>query len=127
MDKKEVKQIEITTVKVNALSCSPDVTGEYCTSCDIDFFLSAPFVFSVFDKEHSIDRINMGTNWGDETELYYANQSGRFYCFPITKTLIHKVYDRVRKEQKGGCLAGWSFHEDIFEMLSSGRATSSYF
>jgi hypothetical protein len=127
MDKKQVKQIEIVEVVKNRLSTSESYPGgEYETSCDVDFILSSTFAFRVFDKEHTIDRVKMGTSW-DTTELYYANSKQRFICFPITKSLIHKVYERIKIEQKSGCLSGYSFEDDIFEMLTGERETSSEF
>lgn len=124
MDKKQVKQIEITEVKVNRLSCSPDITGEYSTTCDVDFMLSTPITFHVFNIKHTIDRIKMDMAW-DETQLLYANEKNDYRAFPVTKALIHKVYDRVRLEQLDGCLKGWCFDDDIFDMLTGKRESWS--
>lgn len=124
MDKKQVKQIQITEVKVNRLNQSSDPSGEYTTHCDVDFYLSETFTFNVFDKTHTIDRIKMDSSWG-VVGLYYANADTCFICLPVSKSLVHKVYDRSKQEEKDGCLKGWIFHDDIFEMLTRAQPTST--
>ncbi|OAB26298.1 hypothetical protein PMSD_25960 [Paenibacillus macquariensis subsp. defensor] len=124
MNKKQVKEIRITEVIVNHLSSGSDMTGEWTTNCNIDFILSIPFSFFVFDKEHRIDRVKMVSSW-DVIELHYANEKEKLWYLPITKSLIHKIWDQVKEQQKDGILKGWAFDDEIFEMLTGEKETSS--
>lgn len=124
MNKEDVKKIQIKEVIKNHLSCCSDPSGEYYTHCNVDFILDAAFVFPVFDKEVTIDRIKMTVDY-ETTELHLANAEKTYSSLPITKILIHKIYDRVLKEQKEGVLRGWVFDDDILEMLRGERETSS--
>jgi hypothetical protein len=119
-----MKQIEITEVKVKALNSRQDHSGEYETNCDIDFMLSEPISFRVFNQEHTIDRINMGVMW-DEVVLVYAQEGKTFCCFPVSKIFVHKIYNRVIEEQCDGALEGWSFDDGIFENLRGANSMSS--
>jgi hypothetical protein len=124
LDKKELKNIEVTEVIKHRLSSGQDMTGEWETNCNIDFKLSIPIWITVFDKEYKIDRIKMSTRW-DEIVLEYANEKQCFCCFPVSKTLVHKVTNRVIQEQRTGIMKGWSFSEDLIEILRSENALSN--
>ncbi|KQN96820.1 hypothetical protein [Paenibacillus sp. Leaf72] len=126
MDKRQVKQLQITEVIVNQLSSSPDIEGEWHSYYDIDFMLSEPFSFKVFDKIHLIDRIKMQTHYDEGPQIEYANQTSVYWSLAVTKTLVHKVLDRVKVEQDEGCLKGWAFDDDLLEMLKGERNTSSF-
>lgn len=116
MDKKAMKKIQVVDVKVNNLNSSQDPSGEYTTNCDVDFFLSQTITFSIFDKEYIIDRIKMGCLY-DEIVLEYAQKDKTYCCFPVAKTFVHKVLNRVTKEQRTGVLKGWSFDDELIEIL----------
>lgn len=118
MDKKFLKNIEIVEVINNNLSSSQDMSGEYVTNCDIDFVLSSPITFQIFEKEFTIDRVKMFDWYGDEIGLKYASAEKEFCCFEVSKVFTHKIYSRIKEEQKeGGVLAGWSFEETLMEIL----------
>lgn len=125
MDKKELKTIQIIDVKVNTLRSGQDFTGEYSTDCDVDFILSHPITFDIFEKTYVIDRIKMLDWYGDEIVLRYANAEMDFCCFPVPKIFIHKIYLRVIEEQKTGVLQGWSLEDRLMEMLQDGKIISS--
>ena len=116
LNKKEIKQIEIDEIIKHQLYSSSDVSGEYETHCNIDCKLSIPIWITVFDKEYKIDRIKMSTRW-DELILRYANNEKCFCCFPVAKTFVHKIMKKVEVEQKSGILKGWSFKEDLLDIL----------
>jgi len=126
MDKKQLKRIEIIEVKINRLSCGQDVTGEYSTSCNVDFLLGEPFKFNVFEQEFEIDRVKMFDWYGDEIGLRYANNKRDFCCFPVSKVFVHKIYNRIVQEQgEGGLLKGWDFREEIMDILKDESAVRS--
>ena len=116
MDKQAMKKIEIVDVVVHELKSFRDCTDEYFTNCNIDFILSESFTFNVFDEEYVIDRIKMSCP-SDEIDLEYAQADKKYSCFPVSKIFIHKVMDRVVQEEKNGVLEGWSFADELLEIL----------
>lgn len=124
MNKKELKKIEVIEVIKHSLSSGQHMSGEWETHCNIDFKLNIPIWLTVFDKEYKIDRIKMSTRW-DEIILEYANEEQCFCCFPVAKTLVHKVTNRVIQEQKSGIMKGWSFSEELIEILQGENASSN--
>ncbi|CEG02210.1 hypothetical protein [Bacillus sp. B-jedd] len=127
MDKKALKEVEITDVIKHVLRTTQDYSGEYSTSCNIDFLISQPIKLSVFDKDYLIDRIKMIDFYGDEIVFSFANDKERFCCFPVPKTLIHKIYIRIIQEQKTGVMQGWRFEDTLIEILrGESIATSCY-
>lgn len=126
MDKMFLKSIEILKVVKNNLSSRQDMSGEYSTNCDIDFILSHPITFNIFDKEFVIDRVKMYDWYGDEIGLKYANAEKSFCCFNVSKVFAHKIYFRIMEEQKEhGVLNGWSLEDSIMEMLRDESFVSS--
>lgn len=117
MDKKEVKQIQITKMIINNLRSTADITDEWRVSCDIDFFLSETFSFEVFEKTYTIDRVKMLDYYGDEIIFRYANDNDFFHDFTVSKSFIHKIYKMVEKEQCEGALKAWEFRDIIMEIL----------
>lgn len=124
LNKKELKEIDVTEVIKHQLRSGQDFTGEYETHCNMDFVLSIPIWINVFDKEYKIDRIKMSTRW-DEIVLEYANDEKCFCCFPVSKTLVHKVMNRVIKEQKEGVMKGWYFTEELMDILKGENTLSN--
>jgi hypothetical protein len=69
----------------------------------------------------------MGCRW-DEITLEYAQEGKVYCCFPVAKTLVHKVMNRVIEEQRNGILKGWSFEENLIEILQDeGTITNCYY
>lgn len=124
MDKKQMKAIHITDMQINTLYSSSDPSGEYTTHCSVDFFLSESISFDVFNKTYVIDRINMGNVW-DEIVLQYGQEGKTYCCFPVAKTFIHKIMNRVTEEQRNGDLKGWIFDDELMEILQGENTSPS--
>jgi hypothetical protein len=126
LDKKTMKNIDITEVKVNRLNSYQDYSGEYNTNCDVDFILSESITLNVFDKEYVIDRIKMDCRY-DEFILEYAQEGKNYCCFPVSKIFVHKVMNRVIEEQQDGVLKGWVFDDSLMEILQGENTLATCF
>lgn len=112
------KKINIKEVVKNHLSSHCDIDGEWETNCNIDFILEEPCTFKLFDEEITIDRVKMYIQYW-ETCLCFANTDTWFDCFKVPKNFIHAIYKRVLEEQKDGLMKGYSFEDDLMEMLKA--------
>lgn len=126
MDKKEVKQIELTEVLIHYLRSGADCTGEWETNADIDFLLDQTFEFDVFHENYTIDRIKLMCGW-DGVDLYYAaNKEKIFHSFPVSKIFIKKVYDKLLIVQQEERFKNHAFEDDLMDMLRGERAVAHY-
>lgn len=118
MNKAEMKQIELKDMEIKLLNVRQDICGEYSTDLDIRFMLSDPFSFEVFNQTYVIDRIRLVDQF-DELIFSYANESEIFCCFQVSKIFIDKIRKRVLHEQQQteSKLYGWSFEEELIEIL----------
>lgn len=110
------KKIVIKEVVKNALSSSSNIDGEWNTHCDIDFILDEPCKLNLFDEEITIDRVKMYIQYW-ETCLSFANSDNYFDCFKVPKNFVNAIYRKVLIEQNGGFMKGYSFGEDLLDML----------
>ena len=121
------EKIKIKEILVHDLACTLQVWGEYENSVDIDFILEKPCSFTVFGINYVVDRIKM-TSDGEAVYLVAAGNRKTFEAIEIPKNYINAVLCEALKEQKKGKpLDGWSFEEDLIEMLQSKEDTQCIF
>lgn len=119
MDKKEMKQIEITDVIVHRLSRGQDITDEWTSDVNVDFIIDKPQTIKIFDKTYVIDRIKMLTHWGDEIVFRLSTEDFFFEELEVSKIFVHKIYNMLDELQsENNVLHGWNFKETLFEILS---------
>lgn len=121
------EKIKIKEILVRDLSCELKVWGEYESSVSVDFILENPCTFNAFGINYVIDRIKM-TSDGEGVYLVAAGNRKTFKAIEIPKNYINAVLCKVLKEQKKGkSLDGWSFEEDLIEMLQCKEDTQCIF
>ena len=125
MNKKQTKKLEIKEVIINALRSSSDVTGEWTTNADIDFFLNEPFSFQIFHDSYAIDRVKLICGY-DGVSLFYANESQLFTSLSVSKVFVHKIYDTLLVVQKEERFKKYSFEDDLMDMLQGAREITAY-
>lgn len=110
------KKIAIKEVIKHTLTSYSDMEGEWNTDCNIDFVLEEPCTFKLFEEEITVDRVKMYIQYW-ETQLCFANETRWFDCFKVPKNFIHAIYNRILIEQKEGLMKGYSFEDDLMDML----------
>lgn len=103
---------------IHHLKCEKDCCDEYETSCNVDFMLTEPVEFQVFNDKYKIDRVKMFTRWG---EVVFQLSDGRnlYESIRIPRNLYCALYKFIKKSQKHGVLQGWVFDDLVKDEYES--------